>query len=103
MASRRAKEWLRSIGTPVIHKPHTALELSNFAAGSGSGKFAMPYHIIRMARETGDSKMTVGYADTLKNARDKARAMMDANGIESARARFTYYIRDIRNGAIYRA
>jgi hypothetical protein len=62
----------------------------------------MPYHVIRMARETGDSKATVGYGATLSDARETAKRLQNANGYENERSRFTYYIRDIRDGRIYR-
>jgi hypothetical protein len=102
MASRKAKLWLTSIGTPILEKPHTGLELGNFAAGTGTGRYAMPYHIIRMDRQTGDSKTTVGYGATLADARRDTYAMADAHGMDNDRARWTYYIRDIRNGKIYK-
>lgn len=109
MASRKAKKWLESIGQP-IRKPHTTLELANFSAGTGSGKFPMPYHVIRMDSRTGDSKRTVGWEATLVDAKRTLKALKDADakdnrgnsGAEIVRNRyFTYYVRDIRNGNIY--
>jgi len=102
MASRIAKNWLRSQGIEVLRKPHTALELANFSVGTGRGRFAMPYQVIRMRDTTGDSKTTMGHAVTLDNARRDTRAMQDAHGIEAERHHYTYYIRDIRDGRIYR-
>ncbi len=85
----------------MLTRPHTALELANFSAGTGHKRYSMPYHVIRMARETGDSKSTVGWAASRADAKKQMDAMRDANGVESERARLTYYIRDIRDGTIY--
>ena len=102
MASKIAKAYLRSIGV-ILEKPHTALELANFSVGSGHGPNAMPYQVIRMRDITGDSKETMGHARNLSDARMEANRMLDAHGIENERTAYTYYIRDIRNGRIYRA
>lgn len=111
MASKKAKQWLASIGQPILEKPHTSLELSNFSAGSGKGRYSMPYHVIRMDSRYGDSKTTVAWETSLKSARNVVSALKladpkDGNGSSGAeycRNRyFTYYIRDIRNGRIYK-
>lgn len=112
MASKKAKRYLASIGQPIARKIHTRTELDNFSAGTGAGRFPMPFHVIRMDDRTGDSKRTVGWHATLESARADVRAMVLADdgadrargGAEHMRARrFCYYIRDIRNGNIYRA
>ena len=101
MASRIAKLWLASIGQPIA-RVHTSLELTNFSAGHGNGRYSMPYQIIRMRASTGDSKATVGHAKTLADARHYANRITDGHGIENERNTYTYYIRDIRNGNVYR-
>jgi hypothetical protein len=101
MASKKAKRWLASIGQPIA-KVHTSLELANFSAGTGNKTLSLPYQIIQMTDATGDSKATVGHAKTLADARADANRIMDGHGIENERSRFAYYIRDIRNGRIFR-
>lgn len=98
MASRIARNWLRT-----LEKPHTSLEDANFSVGTGVGPNAMPYHVIRMERHTGDSKTTVGWAATLENAAEQRNRLTDAHGVDGTRANYTYYIHDIRNGRIYSA
>ena len=102
MASRKAKLYLQSCGIEILRKPHTALELRNFAAGTGYGRYALPYQTIRMDTKTGDSKTTVGWALTLSAAKRTANRLSDAHGMDNDRQRWTYYIRDIRDGTIYR-
>ena len=103
MASRIARNFLRSQGIDILRKPHTALELSNYSVGTGQGRYAMPYQVIRMRDTTGDSKETVGHSVSIQDARKQANAMQDAHGIENERHSYTYYIRDIRDGTIYGA
>jgi hypothetical protein len=116
MASKIAKAFLASLaGTPILSKPHTGTELGNFAAGQGNKAYSLPFHIVRMDSRTGDSKTTVGWARTLSDARRDARAMKYGTvedgtdygtthgGAESHRnPYYTYYVRDIRNGNVYR-
>lgn len=102
MASRKAKAYLLDCGIDVLRKPHTALELRNFSAGTGYGRYALPYQTIRMDRLSGDSKTTVGWSATLICAKRSANRLSDAHGMDDDRARWTYYIRDIRNGNIFR-
>ena len=101
MASKIARAFLRSQGIDILDKPHTKLEIANFCAGTGTKRYSLPFHILRMSRETGDSKATMGHAKTLDEAREYARPMLEAHGLEMERPRYTYYIRDIRNGKIY--
>ena len=69
----------------------------------------LPYHAIEMTERTGDSKRTIGHYATLETARaDIAR--MDATQTDTGRGGsdtlrrdiITRYVRDIRNGKIYR-
>jgi len=108
MASKKAKRWLASIGV-ALDQPHNATERSNFATGRGSN---LPYHIVRMDSRYGDSKKTVGWADTLTDAREQVANLradtsgyVDAasGGAEHMRNRyFTFYIRDVRTDRVYR-
>lgn len=124
MASNKAKRILAGMGY-VLRNVHTGLELANFAAGTGKRTAlgeTLPYHVLRMDERTGDSKRTVGHAATLADARkmvadaiardwDRSNeygnvrdTLQNRGGSEivSEAGRFTYYVRDIRNGAIYR-
>jgi hypothetical protein len=103
MASKKARLWLAEQG---IALSHNGTEQSNFAAGTGFGPFALPYHIVRMDTRYGDSKQTVDWAETLEDARKKRDACNDAvrdadehgrGGAEWCRGRrINHYIRDIR-------
>ena len=102
MASKKAIRWLRSQGI-ILERPHTGVEIGNFSAGNGRGRYAMPLHIICIRAQYGTSKETVGYARDLADARKQLSAILSGHGMGNERAEYTYYIRDIRNGAIYRA
>lgn len=101
MASRIARAYLRSIGLG-INRPHTRVELGNFAAGSGTGRYPMPYHIVRFRAETGDSKTTVGWAATLADAKQQLERCKDAHRTDDVLPRYGYYIRNIQTGEISR-
>lgn len=109
MASKKARAFLVACG---LARVHTALELANFCAGKGNKPFSLPYHTIRMDWDrSGDSKATVGWhktlADALADARSYARTTDTLNtqcGADTLRQdRSTYYVRDIRDGKVYRA
>ena len=110
MASKKALAFLAACG---LAKVHTALELSNFAAGQGNKRFSLPYHVIRMRPDrSGDSKETVGWARDLADARSQIETLerhgSDTYGTQCGadslrRDRWCYYIRDIRNGKIHRS
>lgn len=107
MASRKAIAYLAT-----LTRVHTARELANFAAGSGIARRLpiLPFHAIEMTERTGDSKRTIGHYATLADARNGI-AEMDRNDRDTGaggsdtlrRDATTRYIRDIRNGNIYRA
>jgi len=99
--SKIAREFLRRQGI-VLRQVHTSLELRNFAAGTGSKRYSMPFHIIRMRRLNGDSKETVGYGVSIEDARSQAVSILDGHRASQDETEWTYYIRDIRNGEIYR-
>jgi hypothetical protein len=109
MASKKALAFLHAMG---IQRVHTALELSNFSAGKGNKPFSLPYHVIAMDYDrSGDSKRTVDWAKTLDSALACAREYIRQNdamntqcGADTLRQdRTTYYVRDIRDGKVYRA
>jgi hypothetical protein len=108
MASKKAFEFMRAMG---ITRVHTALELANFSAGKGNKPFSLPYHIIALDWDrSGDSKRTVGWEKTLDLALRSAREMSTQNetmntqcGADTLRQdRTAYYVRDIRDGKVYR-
>ena len=101
MASKIARAYLRSIGV-VLQRPHTGVELGNFSAGTGNAPSAMPYHIVMFRKTTGDSKTTVGWARLLHTARDIMADCKIAKNQDATSSDYGYYIRDIRNGNIYR-
>jgi len=98
------------MGIEIARNVHTGIELGNFAAGRGDKRFSLPFHVIRLDDRTGDSKTTVDWADTLDSARESINRMVDVDDTDNARGgaehmryrRSCYYIRDIRNGRIYR-
>ena len=116
--SKIAASFLASNPDTGLQYVHTLLELANFSAGTGIGRYALPFHAIRMVERSGDSKQTVGWYATLADA---TRAIADATltdnnadynqertgtraGAETMRRNLaTYYVRDIRNGKIYKA
>lgn len=116
--SKLAAEFLAQNPDTGLAYVHTLLELANFSAGTGIGRYALPYHAIRMVERSGDSKQSVGWYATLAEAiratTDAKLADNDADydatrtgtraGAEAMRRNLaTYYVRDIRNGKIYRA
>lgn len=109
MASKKAREFLASCG---LARVHTGIELGNFAAGRGNKPFSLPYHVIRMTPDrSGNSKTTQDWCLTLEQARASARKLaqdetdrdVSRGGADTLRQdRATFYIRDIRDGKIYR-
>lgn len=85
-----------------MRRVHTCLETRNFAAGTGSKRYSMPYHIIRMRRLSGDSKETVGYSVSLGDARKQAVSIIDGHRATQDETEWTYYIQDIRNENVYK-
>ncbi len=102
MASAKAKAYLAAIGMPVLSRVHTKVELGNFRAGRGTGRYILPYHTVRMNRESGDSKRTIGCHATLTQARRETVRLRQAHKIDNESTRYGYYIRNILNGNIYR-
>ena len=110
--SKIAENFLANSGDTALRYVHTLLELANFSAGNGTGAYSLPYHAIGMQERTGDSKRSIGWYGTLQDAIDaiRNRQTMD-NGADTARGgadtlrrdMATYYVRDIRNGKIYKA
>jgi hypothetical protein len=113
--SKIAREFLAQNGI-ILERVHTSLELSNFAAGTGSKRYSLPFHVIRMRRLTGDSKQTIDWCLNLEQARESVSRCMDAHRASrdetenmkkwsskpcQDETEWTYYIRDIRNGKIY--
>lgn len=100
MASLKAKRWLAAQGI-ILRRVHVSLELRNFATGTGSKRYSMPFHIIRMRRLYGDSKETVGYSVSLRDARKQAVSIVDSHRASRDETEWTYYIRDIRTESIW--
>lgn len=114
--SKLAQAFMAQNPDTALQYVHTMLELSNFSAGTGIGKYALPFHAIRMMERSGDSKKTVGWYATLAEAINAIRASQNAEndamdairsgtraGAETmTRNLKTYYVRDIRNGRIYK-
>jgi len=98
--SKIALDFLALVGVEFADTAYHVIE-RNFAAGDGSGRFALPFHIVRMRRIYGDSKETVGYADGLEDARKQALAMTDGHRASDDATEWTYFVRDVRTGHIY--
>lgn len=107
--SKIARAFLASYPDTGLSYVHTLLELANFSAGTGK---VCPFHAIGMTERTGDSKRTVGHYATLADALDAIRAQRLADdgadtgrgGADTLRRDIaTYYVRDIRDGRIYKA
>ena len=98
---------MRAMG---IARVHSALELANFSAGTGTKRFSLPYHVVRMNWDrSGDSKRTVGWNATLADALAEARTLSQMGGCakqggaDTLRCdRITYYVRDVRDGKVYK-
>jgi len=94
VASKKARQWLASIGQPLTDRAHTGIEIGNFAAGRGLGIGTLNWHIVRFNAESGDSKTTVDWA-TDETVGEKLSALRGTNN-----GRYGYYARNVRTGAI---
>lgn len=94
MASRKAKDLLRSLG--VTDSANSNLTRRNFNAGTGNSPSAMVWHIVRFDKQYGTAQETVGYAtdETVRETLDNLRS---ANP-----GRFGYYARNVKTGELKR-
>ena len=84
-----------------LKKVHTSLELGNFAQGTGSKRYTLRFTIIRMRRLSGDSKETVQWCRTLRQADALRDRIKDGHRASHDETEWTYYIRDIETGKVY--